>query len=84
VVEEAESFAGLRGAIGAGIAFEIPALGERIYNRLKKMSLLRDARLQRARPRLRPYLPLRPRRLRERAPPDGGGKRQLLRHPLRL
>jgi hypothetical protein len=44
LVEEAESFAGLRGADGRGIAFNVPALGERAFNRLEKMSLLRDER----------------------------------------
>nr|GFC12109.1 hypothetical protein [Tanacetum cinerariifolium] len=44
VVEEAEGFAGLRGADGRGIAFDVPALGERAFNRLEKMSLLRDER----------------------------------------
>ena len=44
VVEEAEGYAALRGADGRGLAFELPALGERAFNRLEKMSLLRDAR----------------------------------------
>ncbi|RZK94544.1 MAG: hypothetical protein EOO62_30630, partial [Hymenobacter sp.] len=44
VVEENEGLAGLRGADGRGIAFDVPALGERAFNRLEKMSLLRDAR----------------------------------------
>jgi RHS repeat-associated protein len=44
VVEEAEGFAGLRGADGRGIAFDVPAFGARAFNRLEKMSLLRDER----------------------------------------
>jgi RHS repeat-associated protein len=44
VVEELEGYAALRGADGRGIAFEVPALGERAFNRLEKMSLLRDER----------------------------------------
>ncbi|RZK91919.1 MAG: hypothetical protein EOO62_33845, partial [Hymenobacter sp.] len=44
VVEEQEGYAALRGADGRGLAFDVPALGERAFNRLEKMSLLRDAR----------------------------------------
>ncbi|MGI4737446.1 MAG: DUF6531 domain-containing protein [Janthinobacterium lividum] len=44
VVDEAEGYAALRGADGRGLAFDLPALGERAFNRLEKMSLLRDAR----------------------------------------
>jgi len=42
VVEELEGYAALRGADGRGLAFDVPALGERAFNRLEKMSLLRD------------------------------------------
>jgi RHS repeat-associated protein len=44
VVEELDGYAALRAADGRGIAFEVPALGERAFNRLEKMSLLRDER----------------------------------------
>jgi RHS repeat-associated protein len=43
VVEETEGYAALRGADGRGIAFDVPALGDSAFNRLEKMSLLRDA-----------------------------------------
>jgi RHS repeat-associated protein len=44
VVEELEGYAALRGADGRGIAFDVPALGDKAFNRLEKMSLLRDER----------------------------------------
>jgi RHS repeat-associated protein len=44
VVEELEGYAALRAADGRGIAFDVPDLGDKAFNRLEKLSLLRDAR----------------------------------------
>ncbi|MBO2013010.1 DUF6531 domain-containing protein [Hymenobacter negativus] len=44
VVEADQQLVAVRGADGRGLAFELPALGARSFNRLEKMSLLRDER----------------------------------------
>ena len=44
VVAEQEGYAALRGADGRGIAFDVPALHDKTFNRLEKLSLLRDER----------------------------------------